>query len=437
MPTWTALGAVAARHDVPILEDAAQAIGVTYHGRHVGTIGALGAFSLQQTKNITTGEGGIVLHRRRGPLRARGALPRPGRPVRDPVPRRARTRPRPAVHGRQPAHDRDRGRARNRAARRGCRACWRRCAPTHDRIAQAVGAVDGWQPRRIPDPDGAGGSSLTWFAPDADRARRAVDALRAEGAPAAQMYEGRPVYANPAVRDRPGADPDRDRCPRTEDLVARSGHGRRRSGVHARGLRSGRDRRPQGRATRRRSGCGDARRLRNLGHHARAARAPRRATATARHPRTSVHDDLEARVLVCEDDRARRVALVTCDLLAMTRDFSDPIRVAVAEIVETDVGRGAHVVHARARGTEHAHRHRRDRLARSRRVPRAARRPTPATPRAQRSPRSHRSRRRSCARVARRRRGGEPARPRADAIGRGPRARSASPSSSTSASIRP
>ena len=53
-------------------------------------------------------------------------------------------------------------------------------------------------------------------------------------------------------------------------------------------------------------------------------------------PAESVHDDLEARVIVCEDDQTR-VALVTCDLLAMTRDFSDPIRVAVAEIVETDV----------------------------------------------------------------------------------------------------
>jgi dTDP-4-amino-4,6-dideoxygalactose transaminase len=53
-------------------------------------------------------------------------------------------------------------------------------------------------------------------------ARRAFASLRAEGAPAAQMYDGRPVYANPAVRNRSGADPARDRCPATEDLVARS-----------------------------------------------------------------------------------------------------------------------------------------------------------------------------------------------------------------------
>ena len=91
-----------------------------------------------------------------------------------------------------------------------------------DRVATAIGPVDGLQPRRVPDPVGAGGSSLTWFAADAPTARRLVAALRAEGVPAAQMYEGRPVYDNPAVRNRKAADAERDRCPRTEDLVART-----------------------------------------------------------------------------------------------------------------------------------------------------------------------------------------------------------------------
>ena len=51
---------MAADRGLAILEDAAQAMGVTYNGRQVGSIGDAGAYSLQLSKNITTGEGGVV-----------------------------------------------------------------------------------------------------------------------------------------------------------------------------------------------------------------------------------------------------------------------------------------------------------------------------------------------------------------------------------------
>ena len=91
-----------------------------------------------------------------------------------------------------------------------------------DRVADRDRTVEGLQPRRVPDPVGAGGSSLTWFAEDAPTARRLVAALRAEGAPAAQMYEGRPVYENPAVQNRKAA--ERRTRPLSADrgLVART-----------------------------------------------------------------------------------------------------------------------------------------------------------------------------------------------------------------------
>lgn len=46
-----------------LFEDAAQAVGATYKGRPLGTIGDLGCFSFHDTKNVTAGEGGALLFR--------------------------------------------------------------------------------------------------------------------------------------------------------------------------------------------------------------------------------------------------------------------------------------------------------------------------------------------------------------------------------------
>jgi len=52
--------AVAARHDLLVLEDTCQGIGGAFEGRKLGTIGHAGAFSFNYYKNITAGEGGAV-----------------------------------------------------------------------------------------------------------------------------------------------------------------------------------------------------------------------------------------------------------------------------------------------------------------------------------------------------------------------------------------
>jgi len=55
-----ALEAIAAKHSLQIFEDAAQAHGSSLGGRPVGTFGSFAMFSLYPTKNMTSGEGGMV-----------------------------------------------------------------------------------------------------------------------------------------------------------------------------------------------------------------------------------------------------------------------------------------------------------------------------------------------------------------------------------------
>jgi len=52
---------VANRYGIPVLEDAAEALGSTYKGRHCGTFGKMGVFSFNGNKIITTSGGGALL----------------------------------------------------------------------------------------------------------------------------------------------------------------------------------------------------------------------------------------------------------------------------------------------------------------------------------------------------------------------------------------
>lgn len=219
---------------IPVLEDACQAMGATYHGRAAGTLADVGVFSLQLEKNITTGEGGVLvttdadLHARatRYTDQGGGFVTGHGGTRGDEVEQpfvgenlRMAELAGALAHvqlGRLPAIV---------AAMRSAK----------QKILGGVGDVPGLSPRRIPDPDGDGASSAVWFAPDAEIARSFVRALLFEGVPAAQVY-GHPVYANPAYLDRRTVTPKRSpwrnhpvevayqlgMCPCSEDLAARS-----------------------------------------------------------------------------------------------------------------------------------------------------------------------------------------------------------------------
>jgi len=61
MPDMGALQDVADRHGIPLIEDAAEALGSRWHGRPAGAFGVASLFSFHRTKTLTTGEGGMLL----------------------------------------------------------------------------------------------------------------------------------------------------------------------------------------------------------------------------------------------------------------------------------------------------------------------------------------------------------------------------------------
>jgi perosamine synthetase len=53
--------AIGEKHGLPVIEDAAEAIGSEYFGKRAGSLGRFGAFSFHGTKTVTTGEGGMFV----------------------------------------------------------------------------------------------------------------------------------------------------------------------------------------------------------------------------------------------------------------------------------------------------------------------------------------------------------------------------------------
>ncbi len=227
--------AIAKRHNVRVLEDAAQAIGVSFKGRHAGTIGDAGAFSLQLDKNITSGEGGAIVtddwevYDRAVRYQDQGGQFTTSKgEVRD------HTSGEPFIGVNLRMNEIAGAIAEVQLGRLpGMIAAMRDRAHS---IRRRLGDLPvEW--RRVPDESGEGGN-LTMFFETADRATAFAEALRAEGIPAGKVYGGRPVYANPAVlaqRTPWDAGPPfhstefpTDRvyhmglCPRSEDLLGRS-----------------------------------------------------------------------------------------------------------------------------------------------------------------------------------------------------------------------
>jgi 8-amino-3,8-dideoxy-alpha-D-manno-octulosonate transaminase len=227
---------VAREHGVPVLEDAAQAMGMRYKDRPLGTIGDLGAFSLQLEKNVTSGEGGLLLTDDESLfLRAACYQDQGGQFVTSSGAARGRDYPDPFV-GENLRMTEIAGAIAEVQLRKlpALLASMRVHAAT---IQASIADLDGITFRRDPGGDGSG-SSVGIFLPTADLATRFIQAMRAEGVPVGQLYGGQPVYLTPSIVDKrtasgkggpwncaehptsveygPGL------CPRTEDIAARS-----------------------------------------------------------------------------------------------------------------------------------------------------------------------------------------------------------------------
>ena len=227
---------VARQHGVPVLEDAAQAMGMRYKDRPLGTIGDLGAFSLQLEKNVTSGEGGLLLTNDESLfLRAACYQDQGGQFVTSSGAARGRDYPDPFV-GENLRMTEIAGAIAEVQLRKlpALLASMRAHAAA---IQASIADLDGITFRRDPGGDGSG-SSVGIFLPAADLATRFIQAMRAEGVPVGQLYGGQPVYLTPSIVDKrtasgkggpwncaehptsvkygPGL------CPQTEDIAARS-----------------------------------------------------------------------------------------------------------------------------------------------------------------------------------------------------------------------
>ena len=227
---------VARQHGVPVLEDAAQAMGMRYKDRPLGTIGDLGAFSLQLEKNVTSGEGGLLLTNDESLfLRAACYQDQGGQFVTSSGAARGRDYPDPFV-GENLRMTEIAGAIAEVQLRKlpALLASMRAHAAA---IQASIADLDGITFRRDPGGDGSG-SSVGIFLPAAELATRFIQAMRAEGVPVGQLYGGQPVYLTPSIVDKrtasgkggpwncaehptsveygPGL------CPQTEDIAARS-----------------------------------------------------------------------------------------------------------------------------------------------------------------------------------------------------------------------
>lgn len=230
---------VADRRGVPVLEDVAQANGGTFRGRKLGTFGVMGIFSFQLNKNMTAGEGGLIvtgdekLYRRAFSAHDMSLFWRDGQPL-DPEPEVlawAGGRRMPELCG-----------AVASVQIRKLPRIVEHMQRSQRRIRAMLEGAPGLQLRRLNDPDGDTGPFLIFLLEDERKAMGAVERMKQSGLHSAVRVAdyGLHVYSNiPALVDKvplsPAGNPwslaenaqsvycyAKGACPQSDALFARS-----------------------------------------------------------------------------------------------------------------------------------------------------------------------------------------------------------------------
>lgn len=187
----------AKKHGLWVLEDCAQAWGVNYHDKYVGSMGQMGIFSLQMNKILTAGEGGVIatddkmLFERAWRYHDHGDLR--------------------ASFGSQPVATPFAGASLRMSELTGALglAQLRKLDHILDSlrrwnkfIKEQITGIVPWQFRHLPDPEGDAGLVLGFFLDDAEHAQQVQQALKAEGLASTRQPYGGPLYFKPQVANQ-------------------------------------------------------------------------------------------------------------------------------------------------------------------------------------------------------------------------------------------
>ncbi|WP_295126112.1 DegT/DnrJ/EryC1/StrS aminotransferase family protein [uncultured Chitinophaga sp.] len=184
MADLDALKAICKEHNLLLLEDACQAIGATYKGQALGSIGNAGTFSFDFVKTVTCAEGGVVLTNDEQAYTKSDAFSDHGHDHLG-VDRGADLHPFLGVNYRISELHAAVGLAQIRKLDKFLEIQ----RNNKEVLKAALEGIPGVTFRRLPDPKGDAATFLSFFLPDAEKAAAAAAAIKAAGIPAFYWFD--------------------------------------------------------------------------------------------------------------------------------------------------------------------------------------------------------------------------------------------------------